>query len=134
MVQDLLRIFHSCSMQPKRAQPATQLINKPGPINPLNPTSYHQILGRARSLAAVTEYLAAVPEERYLELAAAVAAQRHLFMYSAEKSQALSAVDVALGTTCQCAPWLLSHFTCHGVERHIMDVRVLKLQTLVPNS
>lgn len=60
------------------------------------------------SLAAVTEYLAAVPEERYLELAAAVAAQRHLFAYSAEKSQALSAVDVTLGTTCQCAPFAAS--------------------------
>ena len=59
----------------------------------------------------MTEYLAAVPEERYLELAAAGAAQRHLFMFSAEKSGALSAVDVALGTTCQCAPWLLPRFT-----------------------
>ena len=97
-----------------------------------NPISQRQHPGRVRSLAAVTEYLAAVPEERYLELAAAVAAQRHLFMYSAEKSQALSAVDVALGTTCQCAPWLLllnsprSCGTCCAVRCGI--------QTLVPKS
>ena len=60
----------------------------------------------------MTEYLAAVPEERYLQLAAAVEAQRHLFIYSAEKSQALSAVDVALGATCQCVPWLYSYSFC----------------------